>query len=185
MASYVSRQLVGSLARSAAVALHRAGGSSQRPTAWATPVVVSSSVAPKACRVHGMAGVDEVGSRRTAQAGDAGVVRHACARLGTECGTRAAEQRVAVVSTSDPMQEAWSGRSCGVRTCAGWCQRDGSRAPARRRDQRKAPVPCLQRGPFERRRDDDPGTLVLDARELALGEDDGRHPLVTAYSPNT
>ena len=54
----MSRQLVGSLARSAAVALHRAGGSSQRPTAWATPVVVSSSVAPKACRVHGMAGVD-------------------------------------------------------------------------------------------------------------------------------
>ena len=88
----MSRQLIGSLARSAAVALHRAGGSSQRPMAWATPVVVvSSGVAPKACRVHGVAGVDEAGSRRIAQAGDAGVVRRACARLGTECGTRAAE----------------------------------------------------------------------------------------------
>ena len=68
------------------------GGSSQRPTAWATPVVVVSSVvAPKACRVHGVAGVGEVGSRRVVQAGDAGVVPRAYARLGTECGTRAAE----------------------------------------------------------------------------------------------
>ena len=88
----MSHQLVGSMARSAAVALLRAGGSSQRCTAWATPVaVVSSVVAPKACRVHGVAGVGEVGSRRVVQAGDAGVVPRAYARLGTECGTRAAE----------------------------------------------------------------------------------------------
>ena len=73
-------------------ALLRAGGSSQRTTAFATPVVVVSSVvAPKACRVHGVAGVGEVGSRRVVQAGDAGVVPRAYARLGTECGTRAAE----------------------------------------------------------------------------------------------
>ena len=49
--TYVSRQLAGSMARSAAVALHRAGGSSQRPTAWITPGVVSPGVPPpKACR---------------------------------------------------------------------------------------------------------------------------------------
>ena len=40
-----------------------------------------------------VAGVVEVGSRRVAQAGDAGVVTRACARLGTECGTRAAESK--------------------------------------------------------------------------------------------
>eukprot|EP00964_Phaeocystis_antarctica_P072985 scaffold44758_cov39-Phaeocystis_antarctica.AAC.1 len=47
--AYVSRQLSGSLARSAAVALDRAGGCSQRPT----PGVVSSFVPPKACRAAG------------------------------------------------------------------------------------------------------------------------------------
>eukprot|EP00964_Phaeocystis_antarctica_P066059 scaffold39896_cov60-Phaeocystis_antarctica.AAC.1 len=83
------------------------------------------------------------------------------------------------------MQEAWSRRSCGVRTCAGWCQKDGGRAPARRRDQRASAAPCLQLGQYERRRDHDPGARVLDARELALDEDDGRHPLVTVYSSNT
>ena len=68
-----------------------AAGSSQRPTAWATPGVVSPVVpSPRACRA-GVAGVVEVGSRRVAQAGDAGVVPRACARLGTECGSRAAE----------------------------------------------------------------------------------------------
>ena len=40
-----------------------------------------------------VAGVVEVGSRRVAQAGDAGVVPRTCARLGTECGTRAAESK--------------------------------------------------------------------------------------------
>jgi hypothetical protein len=35
--------------------------------------------------------VGEVESRRVVQAGDAGVVPRAYARLGTECGTRAAE----------------------------------------------------------------------------------------------
>eukprot|EP00964_Phaeocystis_antarctica_P034288 scaffold19487_cov54-Phaeocystis_antarctica.AAC.1 len=33
--------------------------------------------------------------------------------------------------------------------------------------------------------ENDPGALVRDARELALDEDDGRHPLVTVYSSNT
>ena len=49
----------------------------------------------------------------------------------------------------------------------------------------RAQPPCLQVGQYERRRDHDPGTLVRDARELALDEDDGRHPLVTVYSSNT
>ena len=74
---------------------------------------------------------------------------------------------------------------CGVRACAGWCQRDGGRAPARRRDQRTAPAPCLQRGPLERRRDDDRCAPVRDALKLALDEDDGRHTLATTYSFNT
>ena len=73
---------------------------------------------------------------------------------------------------------------CGVRACAGWCQRDGGRAPARRRDQRTAPAPCLQRGPLERRRDDDCCAPVRAALKLALDEDDGRHTLATAYSFN-
>eukprot|EP00964_Phaeocystis_antarctica_P026989 scaffold15191_cov65-Phaeocystis_antarctica.AAC.7 len=84
------------------------------------------------------------------------------------------------------MQEAWSGRELRRARVRGvWCQRGGSRAPARRRDLRASAAPCLQLGPFGRRRDDNPGALVLDARELALGEDDGRHPLVTVYSSNT
>jgi hypothetical protein len=37
-------------------------------------------------------------------------------------------------------------------------------------------------GALERRRDDDPGAPVRDARELALDEGGGRHPLVTTYS---
>ena len=39
--------------------------------------------------------------------------------------------------------------------------------------------------PFERQRDDDPGTLVRDARELTLGEDDAQGLLVNAYCSNT
>jgi len=90
--AYVSRQLSGSLARSAAVALDRAGGCSQRPTAWTTPGVVSSGVPPKACRAAGWQ-VGKVGSPRVVQASDAEAVRHASARLGTGCGTRAAESK--------------------------------------------------------------------------------------------
>ena len=49
----------------------------------------------------------------------------------------------------------------------------------------KCAGPCLQSGALWRRRDDDPGAPVRDARELALDEGGGRHPLVTAYSFNT
>ena len=44
---------------------------------------------------------------------------------------------------------------------------------------------CLQLGALKRRRDDDRGAPVRDARELALDEGGGRHPLVTVYSFNT
>jgi len=47
------------------------------------------------------------------QASDAEAVRHACARLGTECGTRAAEIKgrgCPVVSPGDPRHKASSGR---------------------------------------------------------------------------
>ena len=57
--------------------------------------------------------------------------------------------------------------------------------PESRRGLRASAGPCLQLGQYERRRDHDPGALVLDTRELALDEDDGRHPLVTVYSSNT
>ena len=44
---------------------------------------------------------------------------------------------------------------------------------------------CVQLGVLERQRDDDTGAPVRDARELALDEGGGRHPLGTAYSFNT
>eukprot|EP00964_Phaeocystis_antarctica_P106040 scaffold70993_cov68-Phaeocystis_antarctica.AAC.2 len=63
----------------------------------------------------------------------------------------------------------------------GW----GSRAcPSARPKGERCPLSAI--GPiWPPTRRDDPGALVLDARELALGEDDGRHPLVTVYSSNT
>lgn len=186
--SYVSRQLAGSMARSAAVALHRAAGSSQRPTAWATPGVVSPVVPPKACREHGWQGWSKSAhgaSRRRAMQGWCRAHAH-----GLAPSVARARQRVKGEAAPSSRRRDLRHKACSVRELRrarmrGWCRKEGGRAPARRRDHWTATAPSLQRCPFERRRDDDPCAVVRDARELPLGEDDGRHPLVTVYSFNT
>ena len=176
------------MARSAAVALHRAAGSSQRPTAWATPGVVSPVVPPKACREHGWQGWSKSAhgaSRRRAMQGWCRAHAH-----GLAPSVARARQRVKGEAAPSSRRRDLRHKACSVRELRrarmrGWCRKEGGRAPARRRDHWTATAPSLQRCPFERRRDDDPCAVVRDARELPLGEDDGRHPLVTVYSFNT
>ena len=101
-----------------------------------------------------------------------------------------ARQRVKGEAAPSSRRRDLRHKACSVRELRrarmrGWCRKEGGRAPARRRDHWTATAPSLQRCPFERRRDDDPCAVVRDARELPLGEDDGRHPLVTVYSFNT
>ena len=80
-------------------------------------------------------------------------------------------------------------RRAGVRRGAcgrgrGAATKHWSRAPALE-GVWKCAGPCLPSGALWRRRDHDPGAPVRDARELALDEGGGRHPLVTVYSFNT